>query len=231
MLFCEQESNITEKRYEKMRRKMLRTVGILTLSFVLSMGMAGCAEKGGGEPGTSDNQSVTLHDSDGIGSNSELEDGSEENSEPDSPDSQSTKLNNGDGTAESNEIKDSGEVESDTESVYFEGADLNGRVLEFSDTGFTITPIYREVFEDGTSSSWEAALGKEKEEDNIYITYTEESVFEVVYFDMDLQEVSSRENADKSSIKKQTVVYVFGSSEDGKNWTADKVIIQRWKDN
>lgn len=141
---------------------------------------------------------------------------------------------------ESNEIKDSGEVESnneagnstnvegDTESVYFEGADLNGRVLEFSDTGFTITPIYREVFADGTSNSWEAAPGKEKEEDNIYVTYTEDTVFEVVYFNMGLQDVSSREDADKSSIKKQTVVYVFGSSEDGKNWTADKVIIQRW---
>lgn len=205
-----------EKRYERMRRKMLRTAGILTLSFVLSMGVAGCAGKGDGEPSTLDIQSVTLHDSDGTGSNSE----------PDSTDS--------------NEIKDSGEVESNnetgnsasaednTESVYFEGADLNGRVLEFSDTGFTITPIYREVFADGTSNSWEAAPGKEKEEDNIYVTYTEDTAFEDVYFNMGLQDVSSREDTDKSSIKKQTVVYVFGSSEDGKNWTADKVIIQRW---
>lgn len=216
-----------------MRRKMLRTAGILTLSFVLGMGMAGCAGKGDGETGTLDIQSVTINDSDGI----------ESNSEPDSPDSQSAELNNGDGAGDSSKIKDSGEVESNdeagnsanvegnTESVYFEGADLNGRVLEFSDTGFTITPIYREVFEDGTSNSWEAAPGKEKEENNLCVTYTEDTVFEVVYFDMGLQDVSSREDTDKSSIKKQTVVYVFGSSEDGKNWTADKVIIQRWKDN
>jgi len=222
-----------EKRYERMRRKMLRTAGILTLSFVLGIGMVGCAGKGDGEPGTLDIQSVTINESDGIGSNSE----------PDSPDSQSAELNNGDGAGDSNGIKDSGEVESNnevgnsanvegnTESVYFEGADLNGRVLEFSDTGFTITPIYREVFEDGTSNSWEAAPGKEKEENNLYVTYTEDTVFEAVYFDMGLQDVSSREDADKSSIKKQTVVYVFGSSEDGKNWTADKVIIQKWKDN
>lgn len=213
-----------------MRRKMLRTAEILALSFVLSMGMVGCAGKGDGEPGTLDIQSVTLHDSDGIGSISE----------PDSPDNQSTGLNHGDGAGGSNEIKDSGEVgsndeagnsasaESNTESVYFEGADLNGRVLEFSDTGFTITPIYREVFADGTSNSWEAAPGKEKEENNLYVTYTEDTVFEVVYFNMGLQDVSSREDADKSSIKKQTVVYVFGISEDEKNWTADKVIIQRW---
>lgn len=69
---------------------------------------------------------------------------------------------------------------------------------------------------------------KEKEENNLYVTYTEDTVFEVVYFNRSLQDVSSREDADKSSIKKQTVVYVFGSSEDEKNWTADKVIIQRW---
>lgn len=201
-----------------MRRKMLRTVGILTLSLALSMGMAGCAGKGDGESGTSDIQSATMHDSDGIGGNSE----------PDSPDTKSTELKNDDETRDSNEKKDSGEEESNTESVYFEGADLNGRVLEFSDTGFTIAPIYREVYEDGTSSSWEAAPGKENEEDNIYVTYTEDTVFEVVYFNMSLQEVSSREDADKSSIKKQTSVYVFGSSEDGKNWTADKVLIQKW---
>jgi len=216
-----------------MRRKMLRTAGILILSFALSMGMAGCAGKGDGEPGTSDIQSITMHDSGGTG----------RDNEPDSPDSQSAELNNGDGAGDSNEIGDSGEAESNdeagnsanvegnTESVYFEGADLNGRVLEFSDTGFTITPIYREVFEDGTSNSWEAAPGKEKEEDNLYVAYTQDTAFEVVYFSMSLQEVSSREDADKSSIKKQTMVYVFGSSEDGKNWTADKVFIQRWKDN
>ena len=201
-----------------MRRKRLRTAGILILSLGLSMGMVGCAEKGDGEPSTLDIQGVTLNDSDEIGSNSEL----------DSLDSQSVESNNGNGEGDSNEIKDSGEVESNTESVYFEGADLNGRVLEFSDTGFKMTPIYTEVFADGSRNSWEAAPGKEKEEDNIYVTYTEDTVFEVVYFNMSRQEVSSREDADKSSIKKQTVVYVFGSSEEGKNWTADKVLIQRW---
>ena len=211
-----------------MRRKMLKTVGILTLSFMLGMGMVGCAGKGDNEPDTPDIQGVTLHDNDEIGSNSETN----------LPDSQNPELNNGDGVEDGNGIKDSGEVESNneavnsanvesnTESVYFEGADLNGRVLEFSDTGFTITPIYREVFADGTSNSWEAAPGKE--ENNLYVTYTEDTVFEVVYFNRSLQDVSSREDADKSSIKKQTVVYVFGSSEDEKNWTADKVIIQKW---
>lgn len=216
-----------------MRRKMLKTVGILTLSFMLGIGMVGCAGKGDNEPDTPDIQGVTLHDNDEIGSNSETN----------LPDSQNPELNNDDSAGNGNGIKDGGEAESDNEagnntsvegnmeSVYFEGADLNGRVLEFSDTGFTITPIFREVFADGTSNSWEAAPGKENEEDNINVTYTEDTVFEIVYFNMSLQDVSSREEADKSSIKKQTIVYVFGSSEDGKNWTADKVLIQRWENN
>ena len=202
-----------------MRRKMLKTVGILTLSFMLSMGMVGCAGGGDDEPGTSDVQSITLQDSDGVDSCGES----------DSSESQSAELNNGDGVGDNNEIKDGGE--SNTESTYFEGADLNGRVLEFSDSGFTITPVHREVFEDGTSSSWEAAPGKEKEEDNLYVTYTESTVFEAVYFNRSTQEVSSREDTDKSSIKKETMVYVFGSGEDGKNWIADKVLIQRWQNN
>lgn len=211
-----------------MKRKMLRTVGILSLVFVLSIGMVGCTGQADSELGTSDIQGVTLNDGVGAESGSKIEDGSEENRKPSSPEIKNAEINRGGEAGDSNEIKDSGEVESNTESVYFEGADLNGRVFEFSDTGFTITPIYREVFADGTSSSWEAAPGKEKEEDNIYVTYTEDTVFEAVYFNMGLQDVSSREDADKSSIKKQTVVYVFGSSEDGKNWAADKVIIQRW---
>ena len=187
-----------------MRRNMVRTAGILFLSFLLSMGMVGCAGKGDGKQDTLDIQNGTLPDSDEI-------------RETDPPDSQSAELNNGDGEGGGNEI-----------NVYFEGADLNGRVLEFSDTGFTITPVHTVVYEDGTRSSWEAAPGKEREEDNIYVTYTEDTAFEVVYFSMNLQEVSSREDTDKSSVKKETMVYVFGSSEDGKNWTADKVLIQRW---
>lgn len=199
-----------------MKRKMLKTAEISILSFVLGMGVAGCAGKGGSEPGTLDNQNVTLRESDGTGSNSE----------PDLLDSSEIKENGED--ERSHETGNPASVEGNAESAYFEGADLNGRVLEFSDTGFTAAPIYREVFEDGTSNSWEAAPGKEKEEDNIYVTYTEDTVFEIVYFNRDLQEVSSREDADKSSIKKQAEVYVFGSSEDEKNWTADKVLIQRW---
>ena len=199
-----------------MKKKMLRFVGILGLSIAMGAGIFGCSEQMNSEsvtpdiqdiePVISDIQGVELGADDGIGSSGNTEDGQ----------------------VESNANGEKDIDKENSESVYYDGADLNGRVLEFSDTGFTMTPIYTEVFADGTRNSWEAAPGHEKEEDNIYVTYTEDTVFEVVYFSMSLQEETSREEADKSSIKNQTVVYVFGSSEDGKNWIADKVLIQRW---
>lgn len=54
-----------------MRKKMLKAAGVLILSLALSMGMAGCAGKGDGEPGTGDTQDITLRDSDETGSNRE----------------------------------------------------------------------------------------------------------------------------------------------------------------
>lgn len=200
-----------------MKRKMLRVAGILGLCVTLSLGMAGCA--GDDEPGLPSIQSITIHDDGETGNSSRAGDDSDAGSDNETKDSDD---------AESNTEGSDASGEGKEESVYFEGADLNGRVLEFSDTGFTMTPIHTVVFEDGTRNSWEAAPGKEKEEDSIYVTYTDDTVFETVYFSMSLQEVSSREDADKSSVKVQTCVYVFGSSQDGKNWTADKVLIQKW---
>ena len=56
--------------------------------------------KGDGEPGALDIQSITVHDSDGTGSDSE----------PDSPDSQRAELNNGDSAGDGNGIKDGGKL-------------------------------------------------------------------------------------------------------------------------
>jgi len=39
----------------------------------------------------------------------------------------------------------------------------------------------------------------------------------------------SREDTDKNSIKKETDVNIFGTSQDDKQWIADKVVIIRWQ--
>jgi len=46
---------------------------------------------------------------------------------------------------------------------------------------------------------------------------------------MDSQSEISREDTDKSSIKKETDVNIFGTCQDEKNWIADKVVIIRWQ--
>ena len=68
-----------------------------------------------------------------------------------------------------------------------------------------------------------------KEEDLVTITYASDVTFEILTMDMASLTEISREGTDKESIKKQTSVLIFGSSQDTYHWTADKVMIVRWK--
>lgn len=197
-----------------MRKKLKRAAVIFELGVVLIGSMAGCSGKGNIESDVSNVQGVDRPTGTGISS-----DAQDSGAAGDSGDAAGS---NDTGTVDGGE--------KNTESILFDGADLNGRVVEFSDTGFAITPVHTTVYEDGTTSSWEAAPGYEKEEDNINITYAENAVFEIVYFSMSQQIETLREDGDKSDVKKETMVYIFGSCQDEKNWTADKVLIQRWVD-
>ncbi len=120
-------------------------------------------------------------------------------------------------------------VETGSKSVYFEGADMNGRVMELTDTGFTMLKIYSEVMEDGSTNSWEKAPGSETDEDMLYVTCTEDTVFEIAYFSMSQEKELSRETGSADDVKKQQSVYIWGDSPDGKNWTAGRVLIWKWK--
>ena len=46
---------------------------------------------------------------------------------------------------------------------------------------------------------------------------------------MSSQAETSREDTDKSSIKKDTDVNIFGTCQDEKHWIVDKVVITRWQ--
>lgn len=121
------------------------------------------------------------------------------------------------------------EIEKSGEGKFYGGANLSGRVVEFSDEGFKITPRTIIINEDGTMEGGVAAPGYESEEDNITITYKEDTEFQIVYFSMSSQAESSREDTDKSSIKKETDVEIFGTCHEEKHWIADKVVITRWQ--
>ena len=63
----------------------------------------------------------------------------------------------------------------------------------------------------------------------VTVTYASDVTFEIITMDMASLTEISREGTDKESIKKQTSVLIFGSSQDTYHWTADKVVILRWK--
>ena len=199
-----------------MRKKMLKAAGVLCLSVVLCMGMAGCAGKENEQPEPSDvhmtNESGYNEEiaADGKNSSNEAEGGQED-------------MNNTD-------AKNSGEIaDNHEEGVFYDGANLSGRVVDFSDAGFTITPRTLIINEDGSMEGGIAAPGYESEETNIHITYADDVIFQVIYFSMGSQTEISREDTDKNSIKKETDVNIFGTSQDDKQWIADKVVIIRWQ--
>ncbi len=131
-------------------------------------------------------------------------------------------------TEENGGGKETGKNEDSRGQDVFDGADLAGRVIEFTEGGFTITPITSENV-DGGSLAAEDAPGHEDESKFIHVTYAKEVSFHIVVFDMGEQKEISRMDADRDSIKKQTEVAVFGTKQDEKNWTADKVFIIRWQ--
>lgn len=199
-----------------MKRKMLKAAGVFCLSTVLCMCMTGCGEQGNSQSDPPEVHMTTENSysgdiaTDGENNGNEAE-GSQEDAGSDVAENSSTTANNSE------------------EGVFYDGANLSGRVVDFTDTGFTITPRTLVINEDGSMEGGIAAPGYESEETNIHITYAEDVVFQVIYFGMGSQTEISREDADKNSIKKETDVNIFGTCQDEKHWIADKVVITRWQ--
>lgn len=201
-----------------MKRK-LKAAGTFGLCIILCMSIAGCSEKDNSD---SEQLSVqSMEESVSLENSSQIEDNGEtENNE---------NVDNDSRTDEYTETETDSETEKSGEGKFYDGANLSGRVVEFSDTGFTITLRTLIINEDGSMEGGIAAPGYESEEDNITITYTEDTLFEIIYFSTASQAESSREDTDKSSIKKDTDVDIFGICQDEKQWKADKVVITRWQ--
>lgn len=200
-----------------MKRKILKAA-VFCLSIILCTGMAGCSGKGNDQPNIPD---VRTAKESGINQGIETSGAKENSAEGKFEDIG----NNNTDTESSNEMPDDGREE----GVFYDGANLSGRVVGFSDTGCTITPRTLIINEDGSMEGGIAAPGYESEETNIYITYAEDVVFQVIYFSMGSQAEISREDTDKSSVKKETDVNIFGTCQDDKHWIADKVVITRWQ--
>lgn len=112
---------------------------------------------------------------------------------------------------------------------FFDGANLQGSVVEFSDEGFSLSPATTETEAGGGQIMAQAAPGSESDESNVQITYTDNTFFQIVNLSKNSQSEISREDTDKESVKKQSSVCVFGSCQDTYHWTADKILILRWQ--
>ena len=200
-----------------MKRKMLKAAGVLCLFTVLCMGMTGCAGKENEQPDLSDVHMANESDYSG----DIVTDG--ENGRNEAEGSQDDMAGN---VAESSSVITESSKE---EGAFYKGANLSGRVVDFSDAGCTITPRTLIINEDGSMEGGIAAPGYESEETNIHITYADDVIFQVIYFSMGSQTEISREDTDKNSVKKETDVNIFGTCQDDKNWIADKVVITRWQ--
>ena len=112
---------------------------------------------------------------------------------------------------------------------FYDGANLQGNVVEFSETGFSLSPATTEIDAEGGQVLANEEPGAESDEGNIQITYTDNTVFQIVTIDISSQSELSREDTDKESVKKQSSVAVFGSCQDTDHWTADKILILRYQ--
>lgn len=131
--------------------------------------------------------------------------------------------------AQANYLANDGASGSMGDGEFYDGANLQGSVVEFSETGFSLSPATSEIDAEGGQIIAQAVPGLESDEDNIQITYTDNTVFQIVNLSMSSQSEVSREDTDKESVKKQSSVCVFGSCQDTYHWTADKILILRWQ--
>lgn len=211
-----------------MKKMWKKTMGIFCAVGLSAMCLAGCGKDTAGSPEISTQEIQQNNVSDGAqadnnvaddkaqADNNAADDGVQENRENDAPLEQGA----------DNNVADDGASGSRGDGEFLEGAQLQGTVVEFSETGFTLSPASTEA--DGKVLA-EVAPGSESDENNVQITYTDNTVFQIINYSKDSLSELSREDTDKESVKKQSSVAVFGSCQDTYHWTADKILIIRYQ--
>jgi len=203
------EPNKIKARQKYMKKMWKKAIGIICAGGLSVMCLAGCGKDAAGSPEIPTREIQQNNVVDGEQVNKESDDSLEHG-------------------ADNNETDDgsSGRM---GDGEFYDGANLQGSVVEFSETGFSLSPATTETEAGGGEVLTEAAHGAESDEDNIQITYTDNTVFQIINFSMSSQSEVSREDTDKESVKKQSSVCVFGSCQDTYHWTADKILIFRYQ--
>ena len=203
-----------------MKKMWKKTMGIFCAVGLSAMCLAGCGKDTAGSPEISKQEIQQNNVADGAQANNNAADDKAQADNNTADDEVQANREN-DAPLEQgadNNVADGGE--------FLEGARLQGTVVEFSETGFTLSPATMEA--DGKVLA-EAAPGSESDENNVQITYTDNTVFQIINYSKDSLSELSREDTDKESVKKQSNVAVFGSCQDAYHWTADKILIIRFQ--
>ena len=98
---------------------------------------------------------------------------------------------------------------------------LNGSVIEFSDSGCTISPT---IQEDGLA--YEAAPGNESQVKQVIVTYDESCTFQIVQVSLSTGAMAY-EDAAIDDVKKQTGLFVAGEYDSESILHAEQVYIYR----
>ena len=203
-----------------MKKMWKKTMGIFCAVGLSAMCLAGCGKDTAGSPEISTQEIQQNNVADGAQANNNAADDKAQADNNTADDEVQANREN-DAPLEQgadNNVADGGE--------FLEGARLQGTVVEFSETGFTLSPATTEA--DGKVLA-ETAPGSESDENNVQITYADNTVFQIINYSKDSLSELSREDTDKESVKKQSSVAVFGSCQDAYHWTADKILIIRFQ--
>lgn len=128
----------------------------------------------------------------------------------------------GDSTGKSKENKDNVTVSNPgTFDELSKRCQLNGHVIEFSDTGCTISPT---VYEGDLA--YEAAPGNDSQVKQVIITYDESCTFQIVQVSLSTGAMTY-EDATINDVKKQTGLFVAGEYDGKSILHAEQVYIYR----
>ncbi len=214
-----------------MKKMWKKTMGIFCAVGLSAMCLAGCGKDTAGSPEISKQEIQQNNVADGAQANNNAADDKAQADNNTADDKAQADNNTADDEVQANRENDAPLEQGADNNVadggeFLEGARLQGTVVEFSETGFTLSPATMEA--DGKVLA-EAAPGSESDENNVQITYTDNTVFQIINYSKDSLSELSREDTDKESVKKQSNVAVFGSCQDAYHWTADKILIIRFQ--
>ncbi len=103
-------------------------------------------------------------------------------------------------------------------------SDLQGSVVEFSDSGCIVALVTKE--DENTAAV--SAPGNENEETNVNISYKTDCIFQKADINITTGKTGIND-ASISDIKKQTSLLIYGDFEDTHHLTAEKIVIVRYK--